>query len=65
MLSLRQSIEPAEPEDLAAVDTGILDDAAGLMDSLIDGLAIGKEFVTGLEKFVPVLSGFLDRLQKL
>ena len=65
VLSLRQFLEPAEPEDLSAVDTGILDDATSLMDGLVDGLALGQEFVTGLEKFVGTLSGFLDRLQKL
>jgi hypothetical protein len=65
VLSLRQSLEPAEPEDLAAVDADVVGDAAGLMDGLIDGLAIGPEFATGLEKFVGVLSGFLERLQKL
>lgn len=65
VLSLRQFLEPAEPEDLSAVDTGILDDATSLMDGLVDGLALGHEFVTGLEKFVDTLSGFLDRLQKL
>lgn len=65
VLSLRQFLEPAEPEDLAAVDAGVLDDAAGLMDGLVDGLALGQEFVTGLEKYVGVLSGFLDRLQQM
>jgi hypothetical protein len=65
VLSLRQFLEPAEPEDLAAVDGGILDDAAALMGGLVDGLALGQEFVTGLEDFVTTLSGFLDRLQKL
>jgi hypothetical protein len=65
VLSLRQSLEPAEPEDLAAVDTSVLDDASSLMDQLVDGLALGEEFVTGLERFVPILSGFLDRLQNL
>ena len=65
VLSLRQFLEPAEPEDLAALDTGIRDDAAGLMSQLVDGLALGQEFITGLEKFVATLSGFVDRLQKL
>jgi hypothetical protein len=65
VLSLRQSLEPAEPEDLAALDTSVLDDATSLMDQLVGGLALGEEFVAGLEKFVPILSDFLDRLQKL
>jgi hypothetical protein len=65
VLSLRQFLEPAEPADLAAIDVGILDDATALMSGLVDGLALGQEFVTNLERFVPTLSELLDRLQKL
>jgi DNA circularisation protein N-terminus len=65
VLSLRQFLEPAEPQDLAAVDASILDDAAGVMAGLVDGLALGQEFVTGLEKYVGVLSGLFDRVQRL
>jgi len=63
VLTLRQFIEPLEPEDTSAVDTSILDEAASLMDGLVDGLAAAQAFATGLEQFVGVLSGFVDRLQ--
>jgi hypothetical protein len=65
VISLRQFLEPAEPEDLQPLDTSILDDASALMDQLVGGLALGQEFVTGLERFVGTLAGFLDRLQAL
>lgn len=65
VISLRQFLQPAEPENLQPVDTGILDDASALMDQLVGGLALGQEFVTGLQRFVGTLSGFLDRLQAL
>jgi hypothetical protein len=63
VVTLRQFIEPVEPEDTSLLDTGILDDAASLMDQLVDGLALAQAFGTGLEQFVDVLSGFLARLR--
>jgi hypothetical protein len=65
VISLRQFLEPAEPEDLAPLDKSIVDDATALMGQLVEGLALGQEFVTGLQRFVGTLSGFLDRLQAL
>jgi len=63
VLMLRQFLEPLEPEDTAAFDASILDDAAALADELVDGLATAQAFATGLERFVGTLSGFLARLQ--
>jgi hypothetical protein len=65
VLSLRQFFEPAEPEDPAALDSDIAGGAADLMNLLVDGLALGPVFATGLEKFVETLSSFLQQLQKL
>lgn len=65
VLSLRQFLAPTEPADLALLDPDITGDAAGLMDLLIDGLALGEAFATGLERFVGTLSPFLDRLTSL
>jgi hypothetical protein len=65
VISLRQFLEPAEPEDLQPLDTSILDDAAALMDQLVGGLALGQEFASELQRFVGTLSGFLNRLQAL
>lgn len=64
VLTLREHIEPVEPEDTSFLDTEILDDARGLIEDLVDGLDIGLDFATGLERFLPTLSDLLARLQK-
>ncbi len=64
-LVLREHIEPAEPEDTSLLDGDILGDALGLMDDLVDGLDLGLDFATGLERFVSPLSGLLSRLRQL
>lgn len=63
LLTLREYIEPVEPEDTSFLDTDILDDAQGLIDDLVDGLDIGLDFATGLERFVGPLSDLLERVQ--
>ncbi len=63
-LTLREYLEPVEPEDLSVVDSGILDEAAGLMDDLLGGLDIGAGFASGLERFVDSMGGLLSRLQE-
>ncbi|MGZ5483344.1 MAG: hypothetical protein ACXWID_15335 [Pyrinomonadaceae bacterium] len=63
VLTLREFIEPVEPEDLSPLNSDILGDAQGLMDDLIAGLDIGFAFPTGLEQFVSPLSDLLGRLQ--
>ncbi len=40
VLTLREHIEPVEPEDTSFLDTDILDDALGLVDNLTAGLEI-------------------------
>lgn len=62
VLTLRQFLAPLEPEDVTLLDTSILDEAAGLVDQLVAGLAAAQGFATGLERFVPVVSGFVDRV---
>jgi len=62
-LTLREFIEPVEPEEASLLDESILDEAQDLMDDLVDGLNIGLDFATGLERFVPQLSDLLTRLQ--
>jgi len=62
-LTLREFIEPVEPETTAGLDTDILGDAAGLMDGLLDGLDIALPFATGLERFVQPLTDLLSRLR--
>jgi hypothetical protein len=64
LLLLREFIKPVAPEDVSALDSGILADAKGLVDGIVGGLGIAQAFATGLQKFVPVFNGFLGRLQQ-
>ena len=63
VLSLREYIEPVEPEDTSFLESDILDDAGDLFDDLLDGLDFGLDFATGLERFVGPLTDMLGRLQ--
>ena len=64
VLTLREYIEPVEPEDTSFLDADILDDAQNLIDDLVDGLDIGLDFATGLERFLSPLGDLLARLQQ-
>jgi hypothetical protein len=64
VLTLREHLEPAEPEDTSLVDDDLLGDAAGLIDDLVDGLGFSLDFLTGLEQFVAPLSDLLTRVQQ-
>lgn len=64
LLTLREYIEPIEPEDTSGIDTGVLQDAEGLMKDMVAGLDVGQAFVTGLEPFVSRMGGLLDRVNK-
>lgn len=54
VLTLREYIEPVEPEDTSFLDTEILDDALDIMDALTTGLEIVEQ-----------LSTFINRLTEL
>ena len=60
VLTLREFIEPVEPEDLSALDTGILDEALGLIDSLTTGFAIVEQ----LSAFVSQLTDLSQALKR-
>lgn len=64
VLTLREFIEPVEPEDLEALDTGVLSDAAGLMDDLLGGLDLAQTFAENLQRFAGSMSDLLGRLQE-
>lgn len=64
VMTLREHIEPVEPEDLSPLNSDILDEAQSLIDDLIPALDIGLDFPTGLEQFVAPLSDLLKRLQE-
>ncbi len=63
-LTLREFIEPVEPANLAALDTSILDEAAGLTDDLLGGLDVATQFASGLERFATSMGDLLGRLQE-
>lgn len=65
VLVLREYIEPTEPEQISSLlEDGILEDAQSLIDDLVEGLDLGFDFATGLERFVDPLSTLLTRLQE-
>ncbi|RIK44209.1 MAG: hypothetical protein DCC55_03195 [Chloroflexi bacterium] len=64
LLTLREYIEPVEPEDASFLDSDILGDAQNLIDDLAAGLDLGLDFATGLEQFLAPLGDLLARLQK-
>lgn len=63
VLTLREFIEPIEPEPIGLLDAEILDQANSLLDDLVDGLDLGLDFNTGLERFIEPLTGLLGRLR--
>jgi len=65
VLTLREFIEPVEPEDTAALQEDILGDADELFDNLLDGLDLALPFATGLERFLGPLTDILGRLQQM
>lgn len=62
VLTLREYIEPTEPQDTSSLNTDIQDDAKNIMDNMLPGLTGAFDFVTGLERFVGPLSSLLARL---
>jgi len=65
VLTLREFIEPVEPEDTSALQEDILGDAGELFDNLLDGLDFALPFATGLERFLGPLTDILGRLQQM
>lgn len=64
-LTLREHVEPAEPAPASTLDDDLLAEAGDLVDGLVDGLDLGFDFASGLERFVAPLQGLLQRLQQL
>jgi hypothetical protein len=63
VLTLREYVEPVEPESSAALDADIAADAGDLVDGLLDGLDIAVPFSSGLDRFVTPLTDMLARLE--
>lgn len=58
VLTLREYIEPVEPEDVSPLNSDILDDALGLMDDLMNGFEI-------VERLSAITSRLSDLSQSL
>jgi hypothetical protein len=65
LLTLQEHIEPAEADDASLLDADILEEAGELVDDLVEGLDLGLDLPTGLERFVSPLTDLLGRLQQL
>jgi hypothetical protein len=63
LVSLREHVEPVEPEDTSGLDAGILDDATNLVNGIADSLDLSADLVAGFERFVSGLGDLLERLQ--
>ena len=59
ILTLKQHIEPVEPDDASLLDAGILEDAREIMDNLVAGL----EIVEQLSAFISRLTGLHQALK--
>ena len=65
LLTLREFIEPVEPEEAPPeLEADILGDATSLLHDLVNGIDLMPIVATGLEQFVEPLSGLLTRLQE-
>lgn len=64
VMTLREFIEPVEPEDLSPLNAEIEAGALSFMNDLVGGLDLLPDFATGLEQFVEPLGGLLTRLQE-
>jgi hypothetical protein len=60
VLTLREHIEPVQPEDMSALNADILNDAQGLMDNLTAGF----EIVEQLSAFIRRLTALSQALQR-
>ena len=61
-ITLREFIEPVEPEQTSGLDDDLLAQASDLTNGLLDGLDIAVPFATGLERFVQPFTELLGRL---
>lgn len=64
VITLREFIEPAEPENTAILDNSIAEDAQSLVGDLIEGVDLGLNLPTGLEPFVSTFCDLLTRLRE-
>jgi hypothetical protein len=63
VLTLREFIKPVDPAPAAGLDPDILSDALDRVGAIVNAVAAAQSLATGLERFVPVFSNLLTRLQ--
>jgi hypothetical protein len=54
VLTLREFIEPVEPEDLSSLNLDILDDALGALDDLTNGLGLADQLSTFIDQLTEI-----------
>jgi hypothetical protein len=69
VVTLEEFLEPAEPASseppgLGDLDGDLLTEATDLIEGLTAGLDVAAGFASGLEQFVPQLTGLLGRLRE-
>jgi hypothetical protein len=62
-LTLREFIKPVDPAPATGLDLQIATDALDRVNDLVDGLAGAQALATGLERFVPIFTDLLARVQ--
>jgi hypothetical protein len=63
VLTLREFIKPVDPAPAAGLDADILGDALSRVGAIVNAVAAAQALATGLERFVPLFSNLLTRLQ--
>lgn len=62
-LTLREFIKPVDPAPDPGLDLQIETDALDRINGLVNGIAGAQALATGLERFVPIFTDLLARLQ--
>jgi hypothetical protein len=63
VLTLREFIKPVDPAPDTGLDLEIATDALARVNDLVNGIAGAQALATGLERFVPIFTDLLARLQ--
>jgi hypothetical protein len=63
VLTLREFIKTVDPAPAPGLDADILDDALARVGAIVNAVAAAQALATGLERFVPLFSNLLTRLQ--
>jgi hypothetical protein len=63
VLTLREFMKPVDPAPVSGIDSDILDDALNRINGVVDGIGAVRALATGLDRFIPLFSDLLKKLQ--